>query len=329
LTIQGRSSFSGQDFEKLSFIIKRIENGKQVTRIAHNGVLAMETMVPGVGQNGVILRQVTDGHHIAKLVYSDVDTIETCDVLKNDVEEITDFLSQFTDKKEIDETVLEESELVKHLQNGGSEFSVETVRGRAELTPAHQSLLDLAKIRQQCHENHQEVKQKLRDYKKSQQRMSKEFNTDEEKIQLEVVEMEGKGRSKRDTGLIFPGTKWCGKGSVGEDFEDLGPSRQSDKCCRAHDFCPYYIEGTTRKYGYYNFRFTTMIHCDCDERFRTCLKFQNTPVADSIGELYFNRLATKCFTFTQERVCAKRTWYLKCTEWKQELTAVIQDPIEY
>lgn len=32
--------------------------------------------------------------------------------------------------------------------------------------------------------------------------------------------------------LIFPGTKWCGQGSVAEHYEDLGYHAEADRCCR-------------------------------------------------------------------------------------------------
>lgn len=32
--------------------------------------------------------------------------------------------------------------------------------------------------------------------------------------------------------LIFPGTKWCGQGSVAEHYEDLGYHSEADRCCR-------------------------------------------------------------------------------------------------
>ena len=32
--------------------------------------------------------------------------------------------------------------------------------------------------------------------------------------------------------LIFPGTKWCGKGTVAESYNDLGVHKSADVCCR-------------------------------------------------------------------------------------------------
>ena len=32
--------------------------------------------------------------------------------------------------------------------------------------------------------------------------------------------------------LIFPGTKWCGQGSVAESISDIGYHAEADSCCR-------------------------------------------------------------------------------------------------
>ena len=32
--------------------------------------------------------------------------------------------------------------------------------------------------------------------------------------------------------LIFPGTKWCGQGSVAEEYSDIGYHAEADRCCR-------------------------------------------------------------------------------------------------
>lgn len=48
------------------------------------------------------------------------------------------------------------------------------------------------------------------------------------------------------------GTKWCGSGNIAENYEDLGEERDTDSCCREHDYCPDYIEAKGTKHGLTN-----------------------------------------------------------------------------
>lgn len=41
--------------------------------------------------------------------------------------------------------------------------------------------------------------------------------------------------------LIYPGTLWCGGGTLARNDNDYGLFRKTDKCCRKHDSCPKYI----------------------------------------------------------------------------------------
>ena len=67
--------------------------------------------------------------------------------------------------------------------------------------------------------------------------------------------------------MIFPGTNWCGKGWKVSGYSNLGAYSGADKCCRQHDLgCPYSIAAGETKYGLYNFKFYTISHCTCDER---------------------------------------------------------------
>ena len=78
-------------------------------------------------------------------------------------------------------------------------------------------------------------------------------------------------RSKRATMdlssvLIFPGTKWCGKGDLAQCYEDLGDDQDLDMCCRDHDCCPFVIHPFTTGFNLFNYRFHSLLHCDCDQR---------------------------------------------------------------
>ncbi|PNF23954.1 hypothetical protein B7P43_G10045 [Cryptotermes secundus] len=67
--------------------------------------------------------------------------------------------------------------------------------------------------------------------------------------------------------LRVPGTKWCGKGRTAHKYTHLGGFGKADKCCRVHDTsCPVFISAFEEKYGLFNWRINTIMHCTCDER---------------------------------------------------------------
>ncbi|KAG8326045.1 hypothetical protein J6590_051377 [Homalodisca vitripennis] len=79
-------------------------------------------------------------------------------------------------------------------------------------------------------------------------------------------------RRKRDLMDVMrvPGTKWCGKGYSASKYHQLGGFGAADKCCRLHDTtCPFYIPAFEEKYGLFNWRINTLMHCSCDARFVT------------------------------------------------------------
>ncbi|KAJ8981285.1 hypothetical protein NQ317_004021 [Molorchus minor] len=95
--------------------------------------------------------------------------------------------------------------------------------------------------------------------------------------------------------FIYPGTKWCGAGNIADNDSDFGPQRDTDKCCRNHDFCPDIIEGYQTKYNLTNPSFYTRLKCDCDVDFYKCLKSVNTATSKQVGHIYFTALGTKCY----------------------------------
>ncbi len=103
--------------------------------------------------------------------------------------------------------------------------------------------------------------------------------------------------SKLFTNIIVPGTKWCGKGDVAESYEDLGPSSETDKCCRAHDHCPLSIEAMRSNHKLFNFSLKTKLLCVCEEELRKCLARQNSTVSKYVAHLYFHFFqSSQCIT---------------------------------
>ncbi|XP_057658656.1 uncharacterized protein LOC130895415 [Diorhabda carinulata] len=97
-------------------------------------------------------------------------------------------------------------------------------------------------------------------------------------------------RATRDVmygiGFTYPKTLWCGPGNTANNYWELGENPQVDACCRMHDHCPIHKVGLI-----------TISHCDCDNAFYNCLKAANSPLADKIGNIYFNVLGMYCYVF--------------------------------
>ncbi|XKL60958.1 hypothetical protein PGB90_008015 [Kerria lacca] len=126
------------------------------------------------------------------------------------------------------------------------------------------------------------------------------------------------GEIQQHVQLIKPGTKWCGDGNKARSYEDVGVLYKTDKCCRNHDRCPYYILAHETKYGLHNDAHFTRSHCDCDASFFDCLKKANSPFSTGVGITYFNILKMKCFRLEYPVVMCSQSagWFSKhCVEY--------------
>ena len=89
-------------------------------------------------------------------------------------------------------------------------------------------------------------------------------------------------------------------------IRSMGGYAGADRCCRQHDLgCSINIEPGVTQYGLTNPRIHTVMHCSCDERFRSCLKMARTQAADIVGNLFFNIADIPCFVFSKEVVRIK------------------------
>ncbi|XP_031831912.1 acidic phospholipase A2 PA4 isoform X2 [Nomia melanderi] len=105
------------------------------------------------------------------------------------------------------------------------------------------------------------------------------------------------------SGLIYPGTKWCGPGTLAESYNDLGHHASEDACCREHDHCMITIPPGECSHGICNNSPFTRSHCDCDAKFRRCLQNLNSEVANTLGALFFNVVQVTCFE--ERRPCSQ------------------------
>jgi len=137
-------------------------------------------------------------------------------------------------------------------------------------------------------------------------------------------------RSLGTTAIRMPGTNWCGGGWRAKSFEHLGAYGPTDKCCRQHDLgCPAAIQPGEELLGLKNDRFFTMMHCSCDERFRSCLKMVGAKNANTVGKLFFNLMRTPCFILDQEKICTEYTWWGKCIKEEVKRIAVMKEPVPF
>ncbi|XP_011307533.1 phospholipase A2 isoform X2 [Fopius arisanus] len=124
-----------------------------------------------------------------------------------------------------------------------------------------------------------------------------------------VTDLEETCRAAQNTkqtpggGLIYPGTKWCGPGTLATSYDELGHHAAEDACCREHDHCPIVINPHQCMNGICNSSPFTRSHCDCDAKFRRCLQNLNTEVANTLGALFFNVVQVTCFK--ERRPCSQ------------------------
>ncbi|XP_040175360.1 phospholipase A2 hemilipin-like isoform X1 [Anopheles arabiensis] len=103
------------------------------------------------------------------------------------------------------------------------------------------------------------------------------------------------GELQGGLGFIYPGTKWCGPGTIATNYSDVGRYAAEDQCCREHDLCPNVLLPGECRRGLCNRGAFTRSHCDCDARFRRCLQNLNTETANTLGAIFFNVVQVTCF----------------------------------
>uniref|UniRef100_A0A3B5R1E4 phospholipase A2 n=1 Tax=Xiphophorus maculatus TaxID=8083 RepID=A0A3B5R1E4_XIPMA len=143
----------------------------------------------------------------------------------------------------------------------------------------------------------------------------------------ERSEVRTHARVKR--GFIVPGTLWCGSGNKAPSYADLGVFSDTDSCCREHDQCKHTILSFQSDFGVFNSNIFTMSHCDCDNKFRSCLMEANDSIADVVGYTFFNLLKMHCFTFSHRLQCAERNWFGMCKMTQMALYADVHSPTLY
>ncbi|XP_049431660.1 uncharacterized protein proca1 [Epinephelus fuscoguttatus] len=169
-----------------------------------------------------------------------------------------------------------------------------------------------------------EAKLMCREFKERSERSGrvKKDESDDSALQDKVLK-----RSKR--GFTYPGTLWCGAGNMADHYDQLGDFEETDSCCRTHDHCPHVIHAFSSKYGYTNFKWHSICHCDCDNALKDCLRKVNDTSSRVVGQAFFNVIGVPCFELAYEDQCAERHWYGMCKRYEKFPVAVLKEAVPY
>ncbi|XP_053623229.1 uncharacterized protein LOC128682516 isoform X1 [Plodia interpunctella] len=293
-------------------------DGEVEIRVHYNGVTAKETSV-GADGHGLKLRQLTDGRHLIQVIYTPNGDIQDCEVIAQG-KSTRNFLRYL--RKELKLALDEENYriLQKDYKNSDEQkfyrdfgnVTFRLLKSGDDVPREVASWLDYDKLKAECLRRHEELRYMMETRNK--------------------VSSNSMARPKRDAMEVLrvPGTKWCGKGFSATRYSQLGGYTRTDRCCRVHDLrCPFWIGGMEKKYGIYNWRVNTLMHCRCDERFRACLKLADTSVSNMVGKLFFNIVQTKCFVLKPVKACTKRSWWGKCLRRGYTKQAFLRDNLPY
>uniref|UniRef100_A0A671PWT0 Uncharacterized LOC107672398 n=1 Tax=Sinocyclocheilus anshuiensis TaxID=1608454 RepID=A0A671PWT0_9TELE len=59
-------------------------------------------------------------------------------------------------------------------------------------------------------------------------------------------------------------------------------------------------------YGYTNFKWHSLSHCDCDNALKECLRLVNDTSSRVVGQAFFNVIEVPCFEFSFEEQCVEQ-----------------------
>ncbi|XP_039762301.1 uncharacterized protein LOC120635370 isoform X2 [Pararge aegeria] len=305
--------------EMVNFVMTDyLVDGEIENRIHYNGVTAKETFV-GADGSGLKLRQLSDGRHLVQLIYTPNGYLQDCEYVTAS-KSSRDFIK--TLRKELKLALDEESYriLEKTPRNFGDEryyrhfgnVTFRILKNGEKLPTDVARWFNYDKLKTECFERHEELTLMMKNRNK-----------------VSENSLQRSRRSLREN-FIMPGTKWCGAGQLATTYNELGPDRNEDRCCRAHDNCRMNIGAFKRRFGYFNLSPFTISHCRCDRRFRACLKLADTAVSNMVGKLFFNVVQTKCFILKPvKKVCTQRSWWGKCTRRGRMEQAFLRDNMPY
>ncbi|XP_063836899.1 uncharacterized protein LOC135086062 isoform X1 [Ostrinia nubilalis] len=292
-------------------------DGEVENRIHFNGITAKETSV-GADGLGLKLRQLTDGRHFVQVIYAPNGEVQDCEYItqgksaRNFLKTLRKELKLALDEEGYRLTQKKRSDDEEKFYRQFGNLTLRILRKGERLPPDVATWFNYDRLKMECLQRHEELAHMMENRNK--------------------ISENSLARPKRDAMelLRVPGTKWCGKGFSATRYSQLGGYTRTDRCCRVHDLrCPFWIGGMEKKYGLYNWRVNTLMHCRCDERFRACLKLADTSVSNMVGKLFFNVVQTKCFVLKPVKICTKRSWWGRCLSRGYHKQAFLRDNLPY
>ncbi|XP_065074413.1 uncharacterized protein GIIIspla2 isoform X1 [Ochlerotatus camptorhynchus] len=352
-----------QQPQKDNFIlIDYLSDGERERRINWKGIAGKETSI-GDRSKSLSLWQMSDGKSFIQMIYTSDGQLMDCEYIRQK-KLVASFLDRFYgeieqararnftsplmvsknrhslvsdhDFREFIDNGIVTSEMedlqynVQEFADGqsfaadGDAFGLRNltyiqIGSEAEVPKDLQKLMNYRQLKHKCDQRHNQMKDLAHGLQSS--------DPQEQQNAGETLQ-----RQRRDLSnmLRIPGTKWCGKGWSARNYVEMGGLSKADRCCRQHDLsCPFWILGFETKYGVFNWRVNTLMHCSCDERFRTCLKMADSSDANMVGKLFFNIVQSKCFVLKPETVCTKTSWWGKCEKKVRRKRAHVRDNRKY
>jgi secretory phospholipase A2 len=291
LLVAGLLALGRCDRNEQLVAVNELPDGEVETRVLFQGVSAKEVSVGRGSPTDIKFRQLADRNHLIQLIYNDGEELKDCEIIHHR-DQVRKFLHSF--KSDLSNLIATSNVTIESLDN-------------KQLPEDISTWFNTTKMRNACRKLHHQMKK-------------------------QALENRQTDRSKRDVSdlLRVPGTKWCGKGYSADKYTRLGGFSRTDKCCRRHDLsCRFWIGAFETKYGLFNWRINTIMHCSCDERFRACLKMVDTSDANLVGKLFFNVVQTKCFVIKPKKVCVRSSWWGQCQKYKHVKQAILRDNLPY
>lgn len=81
----------------------------------------------------------------------------------------------------------------------------------------------------------------------------------------------------------------------GIDYDDLSVFLRTENCCKQHEACVLTMDGKGSKYELVNEGLLPRYHCECETKFRQCLKEAKNALANKLGFTYFTFFGPQCF----------------------------------